>query len=124
MGIRSEEDLYLTFAKERGFINTDRLDNLMHPERSSAAQRKDERDQKYVRGLLSSRSRPRGDWGIDGRKWNAEQATAKKEAAFPFKAYESGTRVGGEQKPFTAIPGLTATTERKMQTKALLNNLF
>lgn len=124
MGIRSEEDLYLTFAKEKGFINTDRLDNLMHPEAAAAAQSKNNRDAKYVRGLLSARARPRGDWGLNSRAFNAQQATNKKADAFPFKAYESGTFAGGEQKPFTAIPNMSSQTERKMQTKALLNNLF
>lgn len=124
MGIRTEEDLYLAFAKERGLIQTDRLENLMHPELASATQAVNYRNSRYVRGLLSARARPRGDWGTNSRAFNAQSATGKNSSAFPFKAYESGTLVGNVQQPFTAVPGLTAATERQMQTRALMKNLL
>lgn len=124
MGIQTEEDLYLQFAKERGYINTDRIVNVMHPEAAKAAQDKTERDKRYVRGMLSSRARPRGDWGVNNRDTNALNVTNKSASAFPFKAYESGKLIGGEQKPFSAIPVLTYDSEKQMQTRALMNSLL
>lgn len=119
MGIKDEQDLYLQYAKEKGLININRLNNLINPELGNAEEIKGARDKRYVRGLLSSRARPRGDWA-GSRAVNAREVTGKNGKAFPFKAYNSGV----DGNAFSAIPGMTHENEKKMRTAALLKGLF
>lgn len=59
MGIKDRQSLLLQFAKESGYIDTNRLENILHPERGRSNQDAAERKKSFKRGLLNPRRLPR-----------------------------------------------------------------
>lgn len=76
-GIKSKEDLLLQYAVEAGYIATDPLEHILHPERAEAAQDRRTQQERYGRGLLNPNRFLRGDWGGFYRTDNAKQATGR-----------------------------------------------
>lgn len=72
LGPEDSNDLMLQYAAEAGFIESDPLHTILHPE--EAAKQKDmaKKRERYGRGLLNPRRLARGDWGTGARKDNAE----------------------------------------------------
>jgi hypothetical protein len=108
-GQQSRDDVILEYACQAGFVDADRIENLLHPERQLLAQQKIANQQRFARGLLNPRRLPRGDFGGYGREYNAKALYGKDEAAFgPTPAYKLGTGTDG----FSALgPGQDAFTE-------------
>lgn len=111
-GPQTQDDLILQYACEAGFIDADRIEHLLHPERAQKAQEKEANQSRYVRGLLNPRRFPRGDWGQRKRETNAQKLMGKDAAAFgPTPAYQLGTTVGGEPRGFSAVGDVTDISE-------------
>lgn len=70
-GPQTKEDLYLMYAMDAGLIDTDYLDNLLHPEKVARNQNNEARQANYRRGLFNPKRFVRGDWGLKNRKNNA-----------------------------------------------------
>jgi len=107
-GVQSREDMILQYACEAGFIDADRIEHLLHPERAALAQEDAANQIRYARGLFNPRRLPRGDFGGHARATNAQKLLGKDESAFgPTPAYKLGTGDHG----FSAVGGLTSATE-------------
>lgn len=120
-GIKSKDDLMLQYAIEAGFVDADPLENILHPERTKAAQDLAARQGKYVRGLFNPRRLPRGDWGPNSRAHNAQTLLGKKSEAFgSVPAYDLG--VG--DKGFSAVGTVSASEERNPNFAKQYNTLF
>jgi len=118
-GIKDKNDLILQYAAESGFIDSDPMEHILHPERAEYAQRKDAREARYMRGLLNPRRLARGDWGIRNRKTNAKQLLGRETAAFgAHPAFELGTKSG-----FSAYGKLDSNTEKFSQPQGLLQQV-
>lgn len=72
LGPENAQDLMLQYAAEAGFIESDPLHAILHPEEAAKQRAAAERRQRYGRGLLNPRRLARGDWGTQARKKNAE----------------------------------------------------
>lgn len=108
-GMRTKEDLMLQYALEAGFVDTDPISNILHPERSDANKNETRRQNAFRRGLLNPKRLPRGDWGPFTRGQNATEATGRSAAAFGTnKPYHYGTK-----QAFSAIGPSTSATEKK-----------
>jgi hypothetical protein len=99
LGIQDREDVLLQYAIEAGYIDSDPLEHILHPERARNAQDAVERQKRFQRGLLNPRRLPRGDWGTQARGLNAKDLTGR--AAGP--ASWAGTTHDGKDVPFSAI---------------------
>lgn len=106
MGIQSADDLKLAYAAEAGFIDADRIHNLLHPEQAAANQSKQQRQANFVRGLFSPRRLPRGDWGPNDRETNAISLLGRT-ATTVGNAHKLGTTGHG----FSAIGPTTSSEE-------------
>ncbi len=76
-GIKTKQDLLLQYAAEAGFIDTDYIENILHPERAARAQVAAERQKNFRRGWLNPRRLLRGDWGGDSRIANSMKFTGR-----------------------------------------------
>jgi len=103
-GPQSRDDVILQYAIEAGFVDGDRIENLLHPERAQKAQQADVNQKRYRRGLLNPRRFPRGDWGQRKRETNAQSILGKEESAFgPTPAYRLGTGTDAKPIGFSAV---------------------
>jgi len=99
LGIQDKNDLMLQYALESGVLDTNRIKNILNPEEARQAQVKSFRNTHFRRGLLNPRRLPRGDWGTNSRKTNAESAISTK---------LTGAEQLGVEKGFSAYdPGLS-----------------
>lgn len=112
-GIQSKEDLLLQYALEAGFIDGDRLENLMHPEK--AEHRRDDklRQASYVRGLMNPKRLPAGN-NFNNRSDNSMSATGRAKAA---GAASLGISTGFHAQPQTDV------RQDSSQFRALLKSL-
>lgn len=109
-GMRTKEDLMLQYAMEAGFVDTDPISNILHPEKSLANKNEKRRQDAFRRGLLNPKRLPRGDWGPWKRSQNAMDTTGRSASAFGNnKPYHYGT----EGRGFSAIGNATTTSEKK-----------
>lgn len=108
-GAQDKDDLLLLFAVESGLIDTDFLENILHPERVAASQNKAIRQANYNRGLFSPKRLVRGDWGPNTREQNATKAVGRKAGAFGYKPWENG--VNGN--PFSMIGTVDEQQEKQ-----------
>ena len=109
-GMRTKEDLMLQYAMEAGFVDTDPISNILHPEKSQANKKEKRRQDAFRRGLLNPKRLPRGDWGPWKRGQNATEATGRVASAFGSnKPYRYGTTGVG----FTAIGPSDSASEKK-----------
>lgn len=76
-GIKTKKDLLLKYAKEAGFIDTNYVENILHPEKAERAQKEEARQKNMRRGWLNPRRLLRGDWGGDTRSNNSKKAMGK-----------------------------------------------
>lgn len=81
-GIRNAQDLKLQYAIEAGFIDMDRLENIMFPEKAHLAQDKAQRQAQFVRGLLNPNRLPRQVEKQYFRSDNAKDGTNRSNAPF------------------------------------------
>lgn len=72
LGPEDSNDLMLQYAAEAGFIESDPLHAILHPEEAQKQKDAASRRERYSRGLLNPRRLARGDWGTGKRKENAE----------------------------------------------------
>lgn len=79
-GIKTKKDLLLKYAKEAGFIDTNYVENILHPEKAERAQKEEARQKNMRRGWLNPRRLLRGDWGGDTRSNNSKKAMGKNKA--------------------------------------------
>ena len=86
-GPETAEDLKLLYAAEAGYIDTDPLENILHPERTLAARTKATAQNRFSRGLLNPNRMPRQDTIQDrdtnSQRWRGATGTG---AAQPFAA--------------------------------------
>ena len=123
-GPQSRDDVILQYAAEAGFIDADRIEHLLHPERAAKAQSKQENQSRFRRGLLNPRRLPRGDWGPWKRSQNAQELFGKNESAFgPTPAYQLGTMQGGSPVGFSAVGDVTPEQERLSNFKNQLESI-
>lgn len=110
-GIQTKEDLLLQYAVEAGYIDGDRLSNLMHPEKAAANRSKQQRQTAYVRGLLNPKRLPGANHFVD-RNANAQTATGRHNATIPaaslglttgFNVQGRREAVGPNKSNFTAL---------------------
>lgn len=59
-GITNRRDLLLTYAAEGGFLDVDRITNVLNPELAQQAQQRAVRQLRFARGLLNPRRLARG----------------------------------------------------------------
>lgn len=90
-GIKDKNDLILQYAMESGLIDSNAMENLLHPERARLAQDAAERKKRYGRGLLNSNRLRAGDYGTQERQKNAQGVTGRTLVGnaykLPFSAY-------------------------------------
>lgn len=90
-GPKDKNDLILLYAMESGLLDSNAMENLLHPERARQAQDANERRQRYGRGLLNSNRLRAGDYGTQSRKLNAQGVTGRANIGdawqVPFSAY-------------------------------------
>ena len=94
MGCNTKDDLILQYAAESGYIPADPLEHILHPEKAKLVQAQSDKQARFGRGLLNPRRLVTGDYGLYGRKYNAETLTGR---ALPNTAWErgaAGTGVG------------------------------
>lgn len=103
-GIRNAEDLKLQYAIEAGYIEMERLENIMHPEKAILAQQRAGAQAKFVRGLFNPKRLPRQ---VDLR-WN-RPANSQRNMNRNAPAYASN--LGWGQEGFSATPVATAQDE-------------
>jgi hypothetical protein len=72
-GIEDREDLLLQYAKEAGYIDMYRLENLAHPEKAAELRSRAASQARFKRGLLNPRRLPQGFNTVD-RTTNARTA--------------------------------------------------
>lgn len=114
-GIETKQDLLLQYAKEAGYIDTDRLNNLMHPEKAMYAQNKTVRQALFKRGLLNPRRKPHGHNNY-ARDLNAKDMENR--TAIPFAA-----KLGVGTDGFNVQGVKNYGDEQKAQNWGLLGNL-
>ena len=73
LGVEGKDDLLLQYATEAGYIDSDPLEKILHPEQVAARQQDAARRARFARGLLNPNRLLRGDWGQRTRKTNADQ---------------------------------------------------
>lgn len=105
-GPQTKEDLYLMYAMEAGLIDTDYLDNLLHPEKVERNQNEEARQANYRRGIFNPKRFVRGDWGLKDRKVNATAVLGRNNPGSTF-----GFGVDGA--PFTVQGNVSAQGEKK-----------
>lgn len=71
-GIQDKDDLLLKYALEAGYINMDRLHNILHPEEAAAEQTWALRRANYQRGLFNPKRTAHHQYGVLGRQGNAD----------------------------------------------------
>lgn len=111
-GPQNHDDIILQYACEAGFVDADRIEHLMHPERAAQAQEAADNQSRYRRGLFNPRRLPRGDTG-HARGVNASGLTGKIGGLGPNPAYELGTGSDADPKGFSAVGAVDSATERK-----------
>lgn len=99
LGIQDREDVLLQYAMEAGYIDSDPLENILHPERARNARDAVERQNRFQRGLLNPRRLIRGDWGTQGRPANMGFLTQR----VPTNTSKMGQTYDGVNHPFSAI---------------------
>lgn len=91
LGPEDANDLMLQYAAEAGYIDSEPLNAILHPEEVSAQRSALLRRTNYARGLLNPRRLARGDWGTFERKVNAEEIFgADRVPGGPNAAYNLG----------------------------------
>lgn len=103
-GAQTKEDLELLYAMEAGLVDTDYLDNLLHPERVIQAEKEERRQARFRRGLFNPKRFIRGDNGGFKRGETAKLATGR---SFDIPAASFG--VGGTA--FSAVGDVDDTEE-------------
>lgn len=93
-GPRSKRDLMLKYAVDSGYIESDPLENILHPERAAAQQQAENRRRLYVRGLLNPRARNRGTAG--DRTLNASTLTGYDMRKYAGRPDLAGTGADGD----------------------------
>jgi len=102
LGPEDANDLMLQYAAEAGFIESDPLHNILHPEEAAKQKSLASRRQRYARGLLNPRRLARGDWGTGKRQENAEaifgegRIPGKDNAAYNLGVGNAGFSAFGE----------------------------
>lgn len=90
-GPKDKNDLILLYAMESGLIDSNAMENLLHPERAKQAQDAAARKERYGRGLLNSNRLRAGDYGTESRRTNAQGVTGRSYVGsayqVPFSAY-------------------------------------
>lgn len=112
-GIQSVEDLKLAYAAESGQIDTDYLDNLLHPERVARNQNEQARQAAFVRGIFNPKRFVRGDWGPNTRVVNSMKYSGRNTAS-PAALFG----VNGD--PFSVVGNVNADQERNVGAAAVL----
>lgn len=115
-GPQTKEDLYLMYAMEAGLIDTDYLDNLLHPEKVARNQNDEARQANYRRGLFNPKRFVRGDWGLKNREVNAKAVLGRNNPGSTF-----GFGVGGS--PFTVQGNVSAQGEKQTNFRKTLSML-
>lgn len=115
-GPETKDDLYLLFAMESGLIDTDYLDNLLHPERVKRNQDEEKRQANYRRGIFNPKRFVGGDWGNKDRWDNAYEAVGRRDPG-------NTPLFGLNNSPFTVQGDVDATTERKTNFQKTLSML-
>jgi len=96
------------YAMDAGLIDTDYLDNLLHPERVERNQNEQARQNNYRRGIFNPKRFVRGDWGLKDRKVNAMSVLGR-----------NADKIGGtfgfgvDGAPFTVQGDVSAKGEKK-----------
>lgn len=116
MGIRSREDMILSWAIESGYIKADPLEHILHPEQASSALKKEEQQKRFRRGLLNPKARGRGDWGLVNRTKNAMTLTGQ--------AGSATSQYGTNNSPFSVFGNVNAGQEREVGTGALFQGIL
>lgn len=89
-GPETAEDLKLLYAAEAGYIDTDPLENILHPERALAAVSKRQAQINFTRGLLNPNRVPRQDT-ILSRAKNSENWRGANMGQFNPRPLQAGT---------------------------------
>lgn len=76
-GPETADDLKLLYAAEAGYIDTNALENILHPERARAAQATIRAQNRFARGLLNPNRMPRQDT-MSSREDNASEWRGKR----------------------------------------------
>jgi hypothetical protein len=118
-GPQTKEDLYLMYAMEAGLIDTDYLDNILHPEKVERNQQEEARQKNYRRGMFNPKRFVRGDWGLKDRLVNAKNITGRNTEA----QFGNTFRFGTEGKPFTVQGNVSATEEKQTNFRKTLSML-
>lgn len=105
-GPQTKEDLYLLYAMDAGLIDTDYLDNLLHPEQVKRNQDEAQRQANYRRGMFNPKRFVRGDWGLKNREDNAKAVHGRNNVGSTFK-------FGVDGKPFTVQGNVSAEGEKR-----------
>lgn len=87
LGAHCKDDLILQYAAESGYIPADPLEHILHPERAKSIKAQSDKQARFGRGLLNPRRLVTGDYGLLGRKYNAETLTGR---ALPDSAWQRG----------------------------------
>jgi hypothetical protein len=117
-GPQTKEDLYLMYAMEAGLVDTDYLDNLLHPERVARNQNDEARQANYRRGLFNPKRFVRGDWGLKNRQNNATAVLGRNANRI---GGTSGFGVGGS--PFTVQGNVSEQGEKQTNFRKTLSML-
>lgn len=115
-GIQTKEDLKLAYAAESGMIDTDYLENLLHPEKVARNQQEAARQAAFVRGIFNPKRFVRGDWGPNQRPDNSKKIL-NRTAASPAALF------GVDGNPFSVIGDVSSAQERNTGASAILPNL-
>lgn len=101
MGIQNRDDLLLQYAIESGYIDSDPLEAILHPERNAGIP-----EANYVRGIFNPRRLLKGDWGLSPRKHNASAILGRQPERIG-NTFDSGTGNVG----FALNENLSSNTE-------------
>ena len=119
LGIKSKDDMLLQWAAESGYIDSDPLENILHPERLTASRNKAERQERFQRGLFNPKARGRGDWGLNDRQKNSDEFTGR---TGPLGS--KAPTMGIDGNPFSVYGDVTAAGERNIGTGQLFKGIL
>ena len=106
-GIKTKEDLLFQYAVEAGLIDSEAVENILHPEKAARARSRANAVERYQRGLFNPRRLIRGDFGTGPRSTNATDLLGKS-----YKQIGDTHQFGTGSHGFSAFPGLEGDAVR------------